>query len=1071
MLHMTVIAEQMFSDICNDSDQEQSLMDLVVPRLNQKMDRTQFYDAIYQTLVDHVLEHPGYLKIAAQVQCRRMYAEFLDAYPTLKAYMVEQDQPADGYNYFVSVNTMSYYQELILQAYAEEVTNPVNRFSAAFQEAIREIADNPELVRIDMQADKLLSNMGAKQMHDRYLERRDNQIIEIPQLVWLRVAVGTHLNELMDPDLSHGAWANIYNAYAGISKFDYLHSTATAFNAGHIQPQLSSCFKIHVPDSTQGITDAIGEASSISSGAGGLSLDFSSVRGKGAKIKTRGGTSSGTMPFMRMFQAALAAFNQGGRRPGSGCIYEVMHHIDILGFLDAKKEAGDHRQRLPDVNTALWIPDLFMERVDAKAEWSLFSPDETPLLSETYGEAYREAYLAYEELGKAGKLHLYTTINADTLFKRVMNALFTTGHPWPCFKDTSNFRYANGHCGIVRSSNLCCMTADQRVVTDRGLLTVGELYQLGGTNKVVGLDGVYQASEMLLPRPDAPIVQIETKEGYTHKVTPDHKVWVKDRGWVEAQHLVAGDKLLIQQLEGLWGTEHNPELGYFLGISTHTSASKVHTHIWTSDRKTVIAYLNGLYVHSTTPLVYQSTQLRFIQDLQLLWANFGIKTSIIESQPDGFALTVYQLVMSDADGHTKAQNILQGTDTQEGRDNINEGAHTTFTGLTTLPNEDAYCLTVESDTHAWTVNGLVTKNTEIILHTNEEETAVCNLASVNLANMIRRQGTKGVIDYDRLRATVRTAIRSLDNVIDVNHYTDSKTRYANQNNRPLGLGCMGFHTMMMNLGIPLTSPEALQLVHELHYAIELYATEMSVELAEERGVYPNYQGSTWSKGMMIHDTLQLAKDQRADKGVHMPTAIYKPEEDGIRAKLVKHGIRNGQLLAIAPTASISNFPGVTQSIEPIYEYVYTRANLSGEFTVLHNELTELLIAKGLWTKANIDQIIKTQSIRHLGLSPEDIEVYKTFFDIPVETLIDLNAARQVYIDQSISLNIPVPGNDGKRMYSAYVRAWERGLKTTYYVRSLSAGAAEPTVRIETNPIDKQLGKACAIDNPDCEACQ
>ncbi|HXN15693.1 MAG TPA: LAGLIDADG family homing endonuclease, partial [Usitatibacter sp.] len=566
--------------------------------------------------------------------------------------------------------------------------------------------------------------------------------------------------------------------------------------------------------------------------------------------------------------------HNGGKRKGAVCCYLESWHLDIEEFLELRKNTGDDRRRTHDMNTANWIPDLFMKRVMEGGEWTLFSPSDVPDLHDKVGKAFEAAYTIYEKKAARGELKLYKKMAAQSLWRKMLTMLFETGHPWITFKDAANIRSPQSHVGVVHSSNLCCIAADQRVVTDRGLLTIGELYALGGKNRVVGLDGVYAASEMLLPRPNAPMVRIETEEGYSHKVTPDHKVWVKDRGWVEAQHLLRGDALLIQQLEGLWGPDHMPQMAYVMGLiagdgtfgmgsvhidlweedfdlieetteavhfllegntflrttSVNTPAFNVDAKakkarltsaplarlledhglgretklrvpqlVWQGDRETAAAYLRGLYqadgnvVSSgeVTTLALASVDLEFIRELQVLWANFGVKSSINQMRgheqhemPDGmggkkayWCKPLYRLLITSIRGcriaeevtrlgafrkSAAAQRYLENLQ----KDGYQQKLHATFKGLTPLANEDAYCLAVESDTHAWTVNGFITKNTEITLNTNASEIAVCNLGSVNLRAHLK----DGKLDHAKLKKTIATAMRMLDNVIDINYY-------------------------------------------------------------------------------------------------------------------------------------------------------------------------------------------------------------------------------------------------------------------------------------------------------------
>ncbi len=701
------------------------------------------------------------------------------------------------------------------------------------------------------------------------------------------------------------------------------------------------------------------------------------------------------------YMTAAALVHNGGKRKGAVCAYLETWHIDIEEFLDLRKNTGDDRRRTHDMNTANWVPDLFMKRVAEDQHWTLFSPNETPDLHDLTGQAFEQAYLGYEARAERGEMKVSKRLKAVDLWRKMLAMLFETGHPWIAFKDPCNLRYTNQHIGVVHSSNLCCIAADQRVVTDRGMLTIGELYALGGQNKVIGLDGVYSASEMFLPRPNAPMVRIETQEGYTHKVTPDHKVWIKDRGWTEAQDLKPGDKLLIQQIEGLWGQQHNPDLSYLMGLIagdvtfgkhnvfidiwendfgaidriqetvhclldgntvlrttstnkpefcfdlehkkarlasaplrrmlaeqgfTPDSKTQVPELVWKGDRQTAAAYLRGLYqadghIQSgpeITTLVLASKDLQFIQDIQILWANFGVKASInqmrereLKPMPDGHGGTkeywsnsLYRLLITSVKGCRIAEEVTQLATNKKSDAaahhlrNIEKPGYAqklwaTFTRCVELPNEDAYCLTVDSETHAWTVNGLVTKNTEITLHTNDQEIAVCNLGSINLAAHVTDKG----LDTQRLRKTVTTAMRMLDNVIDYNFYTVPQARKSNLRHRPVGLGIMGFQDALYKVRIPYASPEAVQFADQSMEYLSYYAIEASSELAAERGRYQSFDGSLWSQGILPIDSIRLLEEGRGGY-LQMDTSTHarlgqpaRARQDRRHAQLQLHGHR------------------------------------------------------------------------------------------------------------------------------------------------------------------------------------
>ncbi len=1027
--------------------------------------------------------------------------------------------------------------------------------------------------------------LGLQTLYDRYFLHLEERRIELPQAFFMRVAMGLSINEL-DRE------ARAIEFYNVLSTFDFMSSTPTLFNSGTLRSQLSSCYLTTVADDLDGIYEAIKENALLSKFAGGLGNDWTPVRALGSYIKGTNGKSQGVVPFLKVVSDTAVAVNQGGKRKGAVCCYLETWHLDIEEFLELRKNTGDDRRRTHDMNTANWIPDLFMKRVMEAGEWTLFSPSDCPDLHDKFGKAFEDAYTEYERKAARGELKLFKKVPAQTLWRKILSMLFETGHPWITFKDACNIRSPQQHVGVVHSSNLCCIAADQRVVTDRGTLTIGELYRLGGRNKVVGLDGVYDASEMLLPRPNAPMVRIETEEGYTHKVTPDHKVWVKDRGWVEAQHLAKGDKLLIQQVEGLWGPDHMPELSYVMGLvagdgtfgkgsvhvdiweqefdmlarttetvqfllegntvlrttSTNTpefavdwkagkarlssaplrrlfelhgftkeNKTRVPRLVWEGDRETAAAYLRGLYQADgnvvasgeVTTLALASTERKLIEELQVLWANFGVKSSInvmrgheAHEMPDGrggkkeyWSRPLYRLLITSIQGCRIAEEVTglgasRKSDAAQRyleslkKEGYAQKLHATFTGLTELPNEDAYCLTVDSDTHAWTVNGFITKNTEITLNTNAQEIAVCNLGSVNLLAHIRN----GRLDHDKLKKTISTAMRMLDNVIDINYYAVKKARDSNMRHRPVGLGIMGFQDCLQELRIPYASDAAVDFADKSMEAVCYYAYWASTEIAQERGRYSTYSGSLWDRGILPQDTLKLLAKER---GGYVEVDLAETMDwAALRKRIQQYGMRNSNCVAIAPTATISNIIGVSASIEPNYQNLFVKSNLSGEFTVMNEFMVRELKKMGLWDPVMVNDLKHFDgSIGKIDRIPQELRsLYATAFEVEPKWLVEAGSRRQKWIDQAQSLNIYMAGASGKKLDETYKLAWLRGLKTTYYLRTLAATAAEKSTGKggELNSVPAMGGMAamgaagdgaaeeakfCSIDNPECEACQ
>ena len=678
----------------------------------------------------------------------------------------------------------------------------------------------------DLQFDYL----GLQTLYDRYFLHIEDTRIEMPQAFFMRVAMGLALNEI-DRE------ARAIEFYEVLSSFDFMSSTPTLFNSGTRRSQLSSCYLTTVSDDLDGIYEALKENALLSKFAGGLGNDWTPVRALGSHIKGTNGKSQGVVPFLKVVNDTAVAVNQGGKRKGAVCAYLESWHLDIEEFLDLRKNTGDDRRRTHDMNTANWIPDLFMKRVIEGGHWTLFSPSTCPDLHDKFGKAFEEAYVGYENKVDRGELKLYKRMPAKDLWRKMLSMLFETGHPWITFKDACNVRSPQQHVGVVHSSNLC---------------------------------------------------------------------------------------------------------------------------------------------------------------------------------------------------------------------------------------------------------------TEITLNTNDSEIAVCNLGSVNLAQHLK----DGAIDQAKLKKTVRTAMRMLDNVIDINYYAVKKARDSNLRHRPVGLGIMGFQDALYQLRTPYASQAAVEFADRSMEAVCYHAYWASTELAEERGRYSSYKGSLWDRGILPIDSLDLLAEARGgyvdvDRSITM-------DWDALRARIATHGMRNSNCVAIAPTATISNIIGVDASIEPCFGNLSVKSNLSGEFTVINESLVRDLKALGLWDDVMVMDLKHFDgSLRRIDRVPEDIKaLYATAFEVDTVWLIEAGARRQKWIDQAQSLNIYMAGASGKKLDETYKLAWQRGLKTTYYLRTISATQAEKSTVTRSGQLNSVSSgaapmaaapaapvavvepelpatdmKFCSIDNPDCEACQ
>ena len=639
--------------------------------------------------------------------------------------------------------------------------------------------------------DQKFTYLGLQTLYDRYFLHKNEVRFELPQVFFMRVSMGLAINE---PERETKA-LEFYNQ---LSEFDYMSSTPTLFNSGTLHSQMSSCYLTTVSDDLSGIYKSIGDNAMLSKWAGGLGNDWTPVRSMGAYIKGTNGRSQGVVPFLKVANDTAIAVNQGGKRKGALCSYLETWHMDIEEFLELRKNTGDDRRRTHDMNTANWIPDLFMKRVMEDGQWTLFSPSDVMDLHETYGKDFEEKYCEYEKMAADGKIDHFKQISAKTLWRKMLSMLFETGHPWITFKDVCNLRSPQQHCGVIHSSNLC---------------------------------------------------------------------------------------------------------------------------------------------------------------------------------------------------------------------------------------------------------------TEITLNTSADEIAVCNLGSINLP---RYFNAKGELDKDKLRDKIKTAIRMLDNVIDINYYPVREARNSNFKHRPIGLGIMGFQDVLYIKRIPLASDEAVEFSDNLMEHVSYYAIEASSDLAAERGAYPSYEGSLWSQGILPIDSLKILEEARGKEYVdlNMDTQL---DWDALRNKIAKQKMRNSNVLAIAPTATIANITGVVASIEPTFQHLYVKSNLSGEFTCVNEYLAKDLKKIKAWDNVMINDLKYYEgSLAEIGRIPKELkELYATAFEVDPKWLIKLAARRQKWIDQAQSLNLYIDKPSGMKLDEMYKFAWLSGVKTTYYLRSRSATNAEKSTidRSTLNNVD------------------
>ena len=725
---------------------------------------------------------------------------------------------------FLNIAEESTYQEM--EKYYPEA------FKAYIDKGIELDILNPELKTFDLDKlsqaidhtrDNQFTYLGLQTLYDRYFIHCDDVRYELPQVFFMRVSMGLALEEENREDRA-------IEFYRLLSSFDYMSSTPTLFNSGTKRPQLSSCYLTTIPDDLDGIFSAMKDNALLSKWAGGLGNDWTPVRAMNSYIKGTNGKSQGVVPFLKVANDTAVAVNQGGKRKGAMCGYLETWHLDIEEFLELRKNTGDERRRTHDMNTANWVPDLFMKRVEQDENWTLFSPGEAPELHDLVGKAFEEKYEEYEDKAKKGEMNQFKSIPAKELWRKMLTMLFETGHPWITFKDSCNLRSPQQHSGVVHSSNLC--------------------------------------------------------------------------------------------------TE----------ITLNTSADK--------------------------------------------------------------------------------------------------------------------------------------------------EIAVCNLGSVNLANHMK----DGSLDEEKVKQTVSTAIRMLDNVININYYSVDTAKNSNFKHRPIGLGLMGFQDALYLQDIPYCSDEAVEFADRSMELISYSAIYASTELAKERGAYESFEGSLWSKGILPKDSIDILSENRGSEYLNVDRSETLDWET-LRKKVIKDGMRNSNVMAIAPTATISNITGVTQSIEPTYQNLYVKSNLSGEFTIVNPHLVRKLKELDLWDDVMINDLKYFEgSLSEISRIPDDVKkLFSTAFEVEPKYIVESASRRQKWIDQAQSLNLYIGNADGKKLDITYRMAWYSGLKTTYYLRSIAATSTEKSTVQQgklnavssevSQPAAQELGApapvptACSLDDPDCEACQ
>lgn len=887
-----------------------------------------------------------------------------------------------------------------------------------FFEYVQENAEYLDSI-VDYKRDYEIDYFGFKTLKRAYLLRDDNDIIvERPADLYLRVAVSLRMGNLED----------IRKVYGNIGKY-YVHATPTLFNAGTKKQQLASCFLLDTEDSIDGIFKTLTDCAKISQSAGGIGINFNKVGATGRKIKGTSGQSSGIVPFLKIFNETARAVDQNGKRKGSIAVYMSPWHGDIFKFLDLRKNHGKEEMRARDLFLALWVSDLFMERVRENGKWTLFCPNTTPLLNETYGQRFRNLYEKYENDGLG-----LETVSARKLWEKILESQMETGTPYILYKDASNIKNNQNNLGTIKNSNLC-MTADQRVVTDKGYLTVKELHEMDEELNLFDGEKMVKSSKMKLRGKQEDVYKITLKNGLEHKVTGYHGLSVLDKynkpRRVDCKDLKIGDRVEIQINKGLFGKKNVILFNYLdYGIN-------IPNCIWDSNEETQLLYIR--YILDKITNIKEDGKNEYIvgyhtfaKDLQLLLINNGYSTKL---------------------KRVNEKTILKISSTTKKTSKVVK--------IEYIGKEDVYCPTVYNNENIFIAQGFKTYNCgEILQFSSKDEVAVCNLASISVKDFYDTKTKK--YDFHKLKEISAEICININKVIDISFYPVPEAKKSNLRHRPMGIGIQGLADLFAIMKINFDSNEAKEINKKIFASIYFGALESSCDLAKEFGVYESYEGSPMSQGKLQFDLWNAEPHEMWDW-------------EYLRSKIRKYGIRNSMLLAPMPTASTSQILSNNECFEPFTTNIFTRRTLSGEFIVVNKYLINDLMEIGMWNSKIRNKLIKDNgSIQNIDGIPQNIkDRYKTVWEISQKSIIDMAADRGIYICQTQSMNLFMSEPKLGAMSSMHFYAWGKGLKTgMYYLRSKPAvNAIKFTVEKEEVENNAEAQLACSIDNPDdCMMC-
>lgn len=913
--------------------------------------------------------------------------------------------------------------------------------------------------------DFLIDFFGFKTLERAYFAKVGGRCVETPQYMWMRVALGIHLGDL----------PKAKETYDLMSTKMFTHATPTLFNSGTVKNNLISCFLLGTEDSVNGIFSNIAECANISKVAGGIGVHISNIRGRGSYVRGTGGQSDGILPMLRVYNDTARYINQGNRRNGSFAMYIEPWHSDIFDFIKAKRNHGSEETRARDLFYALWIPDLFMERVETDSEWSLMCPDECPGLNDVYGEEFNKLYRKYESEKKFRK-----KIRARELWDEILVTQIETGTPYMCYKDHVNRKSNQKNIGTIRSSNLC-VAPETRILTSNGYVKISEV---AGRKVELWNGEEWSLSKVEKTGENVVLMRVEFSNGGYLECTPQHQFIVKGHCEpLEAIDLREGMEIPDPEFEPL---EH------FSGKKVSIFGVPINAR-----RAYQVSWL------STRSEPFRSLSRAYMNDVRLLFTTMGINCSVIKTEKGQFALEAFVGDIEKIEEMVGrfASNLFVYTPLKKSVKVVSVKCEGRYS--------DTYCFG-EPIKNQGIFEGVLTKNcSEITLYSDESEFACCNLVSIRLSSFIKdkpdltmlkdsdlpvkvygktgcvycdllkcylgemgleyeytslddeserreffekhgvntvpqlmvgsdiiKGGFEGiskifrpVIDYDLLRKVVRVAVDNLNKIIDINYYPNEQTRRSNERHRPIGIGVQGLADVFTKMWLPYDSEETKKLNSEIFEGIYYYALEKSNELAKIHGAYSTFEGSPLSRGEFQFDLWDG----------EITTQNFRWEK--LRESIKSHGVRNSTLISLMPTASTAQIFGSTESFEPSSNNLYTRRTLAGEFRIIKTELVERLDAMGLWDNTMRERLIYHRgSVQGISQIPKEIRnVYKTAYEISNRSLIDMAADRGKFVCQSQSFNIFLDKATPEILTKIHLYGWKRGLKTgSYYIRSKPA---------------------------------